>query len=67
MSASDYEWFDLRDPFREDFARHKVSIDDYLDPLYIGHHTPRGNFFFAWALKERLVEWLEPKPLPYRN
>ena len=67
MSASDYEWFDLRDPFREDFARHKVSIDDYLDPLYIGHHTSRGNFFFAWALKERLVEWLEPKPLPYRN
>ena len=65
LSASDYEWFDLRDSFREDYARHNVSIDDYLDPLYIGHHTPRGNFFFAWALKDKLVEWLEPKPLPY--
>jgi len=65
LSASDYTWFDLREAFRDDYARHNVSIDAYLDPFYIGHHTPRGNFFFAGALKDRLVEWLEPKPLPY--
>lgn len=65
LKASDYAWFDLRDAFREDYARHSVSIDDYLDPLYIGHHTPRGNFFFAWAIKSWLVGQLEPKPLPY--
>jgi hypothetical protein len=65
LSASEYNWLDLRDAFREDFARHNVSIDEYLEPLYIGHHTPRGNFFFAWALRDRLVEWLDPKPLPY--
>lgn len=65
LSTTEYNWFDLRDAFREDFTRHKVSIDDYLEPLYIGHHTPRGNFFFAWALKDRLVDWLDPKPLPY--
>ena len=65
LSASDYDWFDLRDAFREDYARHNVSIDHYLDPLYIGHHTPRGNFFFAWAIKGWLVEQLDLKPSPY--
>ena len=65
LSASDYDWFDLRDAFREDYARHSVSIDDYLDPLYIGHHTPRGNFFFGWAIKDWLVGHLDPNPAPY--
>ena len=42
-----------------------VSIDEYLEPLYIGHHTPRGNFFFAWAIKDWLVGQLDPRPIPY--
>ena len=67
LSATDYNWLDLRDAFREDFARHKVGVDAYLDPLYIGHHTPKGNFLFAWALKDRIVDWLDEKPLPYRE
>jgi hypothetical protein len=29
-----------------------------------GHHTPVGNFFTAWALRETLVQWLDPAPLP---
>ena len=56
---------DLRDAFRANFERHQVGPDDYVEPFYNGHHTPRGNFFFAWAIKERIVEWLEPTPLPY--
>ena len=24
-------------------------------PYYIGHHTPLGNFFTAWALKDAVV------------
>ena len=65
LGTTDLNWLDLRDAFREDFGRHRVSVDDYLKPFYIGHHTPRGNFTFAWAIKERLVEWLEPTALPY--
>ena len=65
LGTTNLNWLDLRDAFREDFGRHRVSVDDYLKPFYIGHHTPRGNFFFAWAIKDRLVEWLEPKPVPY--
>ncbi len=66
LTASNYNWFDLRQAFRQDYARFNGTVDDYLAPFYIGHHTPRGNFFFAWALKDKLVEWLDPRPPPYR-
>lgn len=57
---------DLRDAYKAEFQNSKLSPKDFLKPYYIGHHTPLGNFFFAWAIKDRLVEWLDPKPLPYR-
>jgi len=31
-----------------------------------GHYNPRGNRFFAYALKDRTLELLNPKPLPIR-
>ncbi len=65
LATADVDWIDLRDAFREDYSRHRLEVDEYLKPFYIGHHTPRGNFFFAWAIKERLVRWLDPKPVPY--
>ena len=61
-----YPVVDMRDFFAADYQRHKVDVDQYLEPFYNGHHTPRGNFFTAWALKDRVVRWLDPKPLPYR-
>lgn len=67
LQDKEYPVVDLRDTFREEFARYKVDIAAYLEPMYIGHHTPRGNFFFAWALKDRMCDWLDPKPLPYRT
>jgi hypothetical protein len=32
-----------------------------------GHYNPRGNHFFAYALKDTLLDLLEPKPLPYQD
>jgi len=57
---------DMLDFFAADYRKYKVDVDEYLAPLYNGHHTPRGNFFTAWAIKDRLIQWLNPKPLPYR-
>ena len=31
------------------------------------HYNPAGNHLFAYALKDRVVDWLDPKPLPYRD
>lgn len=57
---------DMRDVFAADYRKHKIDVDEYLAPFYNGHHTPRGNFFTAWAIKDKVVQWLNPKPLPYR-
>lgn len=34
---------------------------------FIGHYNPAGNHFFAYAIKKTVVDWLDPKPLPYRE
>jgi hypothetical protein len=61
----------MRDFFRADYKRFKVpmsfiGISTYLKRYYIGHHNPAGNFFAAWALKNQVVDWLDPTPEPYR-
>lgn len=62
-----YPVLDLRDAHREEFARTKMAPDEYLKPYYIGHYSPAGNHFFARALKNAIVDWLDPKPEPYRR
>lgn len=61
-----YPVIDMRDLFSAEYKQFKLDVDSYLKRYYIGHHNPAGNFFTAWALKNRLIEWLEPRPLPYR-
>ena len=61
-----YPVIDMRDLFRADYQHCKMDINAYLKRYYIGHHNPAGNFFTAWAIKDKIVEWLDPKPLPYQ-
>lgn len=61
-----YPVIDMRDLFVADYRHFKMDINAYLKRYYIGHHNPAGNFFTAWAIKDKIVEWLEPKPLPYQ-
>ena len=61
-----YPVLDLRDAFRQDFSTSNDGIEGYLEKFYNGHHSPAGNFFFAWSVKDRICEWLDPTPLPYR-
>jgi hypothetical protein len=60
-----YPVIDMRNVFAEDYKKYKIDIDGYLAPFYNGHHTPKGNFFTAWAIKDRVIKWLNPKPRPY--
>jgi hypothetical protein len=66
LKGEAYPVVDMRDAFAADYQNSKADVDQYLAPFYNGHHTPRGNFFTAWAIKGRVVQWLDPKPLPYR-
>ena len=36
-----------------------------MQRFYIGHYNPRGNHFFAFAIKDDLVAWLDPRPPAY--
>jgi len=51
----------------EDFANFKITPEEYSKRYYVGHYGPAGNFFQAFAMKDQLVEMMDPKPLPYRE
>jgi hypothetical protein len=50
-----------------DFQRYRLSWDDYLKQYFIGHYNPRGNHFFAYSIKDTVLQWLEPKPITYQQ
>ena len=29
--------------------------------------SPAGNHFFAYAIKDTVLDWLDPKPITYQN
>jgi hypothetical protein len=57
---------DLAEAHEADFTHYKGDLKDYLAQFFIGHYNPRGNFFCANAIMTKLVEMLDPKPVPYR-
>jgi hypothetical protein len=58
---------DAFDAHVADFAQFRIPAADYIKRLYIGHYSPAGNQFFAFALKKAVVDWLEPKPIAYQQ
>lgn len=50
-----------------EYDTYKMSAKDYVDRYYIGHYTPRGNHFFAYAVKDPIRKWLTPPPPAYRE
>lgn len=66
----DQEGFDYIDSLPrhvEDFGRFKLNAEDYIRQYYIGHYSPVGNHFFAFAIKEPFRKWLTPPPVTYRG
>jgi hypothetical protein len=59
----------------QDYMQFKVTPEEYLARYYIlaagaavfGHYSPPGNMFFAYAVKNDIVNWLDPKPPAYRK
>ncbi|MCX7803732.1 MAG: hypothetical protein N3A38_00950 [Planctomycetota bacterium] len=49
----------------EDFQAFRLSPDEYLKRYYIGHYSPAGNRFLAFAIKDAVVAWLTPRPPAY--
>ena len=51
----------------QDFGNFAIPTDRYVRRYYNGHYAPAGNHFFAFAIKDDLLKWLDPVPLTYRK
>ena len=65
LETRNYPYVDLRDLHREEFASFNGDVESYIGRYYNGHYAPHGNYFCATALKNAVVDWLDPKPIPY--
>jgi hypothetical protein len=66
LKRNQVPYFDMNLVHLRDFERYRISWEDYLKLYFIGHYNPRGNHFFAYSIKDLVVSWLDPKPVPYR-
>jgi hypothetical protein len=67
LSREGFRSFDMNEVHLREFRRFGLPYDEYMKLYFIGHYNARGNHFFAYSIKDRIVEWLDPKPLPYRQ
>jgi hypothetical protein len=74
----DREGYDYIDPLpahAEDYKAFNLPIEEYIYRYYVraagaavfGHYTPTGNHFYAFCIKNGLVDFLDPKPPAYRE
>jgi hypothetical protein len=62
-----FNFFDMNEVQLRDFKNYSLSFEDYMKVYFIGHYNPRGNHFFAYSIKDKVVEWLDPKPITYQK
>lgn len=67
LQENEFTVFDMNLVHCEDYKCFNLDVGDYFRRYFIGHYSPAGNHFFAYSLKDRVVDWLDPKPLPYRD
>jgi len=66
LSEQNILFFDSLNTHLDEFRTFRLTPQEYIQRYYIGHYNPKGNHFFAYALKNVLVNWLNPKPPTYR-
>lgn len=71
LVSSGTDYFDMNAVHEAEFqAGRDSAFSDYMRQYMVGgvgHYNPKGNHLFAYAIKDKLVELLDPKPLPYRD
>ena len=67
LGENEFNYIDMNLVHVEDFRSFNLTVNDYFKRYFIGHYNPAGNHFFAYSIKDRIVEWLNPKPITYEN
>jgi hypothetical protein len=67
LTRENFDFFDMNEVQLRDFKNYSLTFEDYMKQYFIGHYNPRGNHFFAYSIKDKVVEWLDPKPITYQK
>ena len=67
LKREKFNYFDMNEVQLRDFKKSSLGYQDYMKQYFIGHYNPQGNHFFAYSIKDAVVEWLNPKPIPYQQ
>ncbi|MHC4364162.1 MAG: hypothetical protein ACYSTJ_01680 [Planctomycetota bacterium] len=67
LNENNFNYIDMNLFHVEDFKSFNLSVDDYFNRYFIGHYSPVGNHFFAYSIKDRIIKWLDPKPITYQD
>jgi hypothetical protein len=67
LTANGFPFVDTLEKHVADFHSFRCSPEAYVERYFIGHYNPSGNRFFAFSVKDEVVEWLDPKPPAYRE
>ncbi len=74
LGKNNFIYVDFLKEVAEEHKSFNLDLEKFLERFYIeragaqvfGHYNPYGNFWFAFVLREKLVNWLNPKPPAYR-
>jgi hypothetical protein len=64
------DYFDMNEVYLSDSKKYNLSFDGYMKLFFVGgsgHYSPYGNNFFALSIKDKIVDWLDPKPITYQR
>jgi len=67
LAREKFDYFDMNEVHLRDSKKFNLPYEEYLKQYFIGHYNPRGNHFFAYSIKDMVVQWLDPKPITYRK
>lgn len=62
-----FRHFDMNVVHVEDYKNFNIPFNQYEKRYFIGHYSPAGNHFFAYSIKDTVIDWLDPKPITYQN
>ena len=65
MKSRNLPLVDLGQAHFDDFRQYAINLEDYLKKYFIGHYNPLGNMFCAQSIQGKLVEMMDPEPVPY--
>ena len=64
------DYFDMNEVHLADFRKSSLDYAEYKQCYFVGgdgHYSPQGNHLFAYAIKDKIVDWLDPKPPTYQK